>query len=126
MINGKSVFSYKFDDLTFQDGKKIDLLIDYKAYNIDKIRIKKLYQNINSKFSFLENNDNYGLFKVVKDSLYNIKIIFEDINKNKSIVSMIIKGSKNENRFDFSENDIEDKLYHPDIEYEKKYERFKI
>ena len=87
MINGKSVFSYKFDDLTFQDGKKIDLLIDYKAYNIDKIRIKKLYQNINSKFSFLENVDNYGLFSVVEDSLYNIKIIFEDINKNKSIVN---------------------------------------
>ena len=126
MINGKSVFSYKFDDLTFQDGKKIDLLIDYKAYNIDKIRIKKLYQNINSKFSFLEKNDNYGLFSVVEDSLYNIKIIFEDINKNKSIVSMIIKGSKNENRFDFSESDIESKLYHPDLEYEKKYENLKF
>ena len=126
MINGKSVFSYKFDDLTFQDGKKIDLLIDYKAYNIDKIRIKKLYQNINSKFSFLENGDNYGLFNVVEDSLYNIKIIFEDINKNKSIVSMIIKGSKNENRFDFSESDIESKLYHPDLEYEKKYENLKF
>ena len=126
MINGKSVFSYKFDDLTFQDGKKIDLLIDYKAYNIDKIRIKKLYQNINSKFSFLENGENYGLFNVVEDSLYNIKIIFEDINKNKSIVSMIIKGSKNENRFDFSESDIESKLYHPDLEYEKKYENLKF
>ena len=126
MINGKSVFSYKFDELTFQDGKKIDLLIDYKAYNIDKIRIKKLYQNINSKFSFLEKNDNYGLFRVVEDSLYNIKIIFEDINKNKSIVSMIIKGSKNENRFDFSESDIESKLYHPDLEYEKKYENLKF
>ena len=126
IINGKSVFSYKFDDLTFQDGKKIDLLIDYKAYNIDKIRIKKLYQNKNSKFSFLENGDNYGLFNVVEDSLYNIKIIFEDINKNKSIVSMIIKGSKNENRFDFSESDIESKLYHPDLEYEKKYENLKF
>ena len=126
MINGKSVFSYKFDDLTFQDGKKIDLLIDYKAYNIDKIRIKKLYQNINSKFSFLENSDNYGLFNVVEDSLYKIKIIFEDINKNKSIVNMIIKGSKNENRFDFSESDIESKLYHPDLEYEKKYENLKF
>ena len=32
---------------------------------------------------------------------------------------MIIKGSKNENRFDFSESDIESKLYHPDLEYEK-------
>ena len=126
IINGKSVYSYKFDDLIFQDGKKIDLLIDYKAYNIDKIRIKKLYQTINSKFSFLEKNDNRGLFKVVEDSLYNIKIIFEDINKNKSIVSYDFKGSKNENRFDFSENDIEDKLYHTDMEYEKKFQRFKF
>ena len=127
-INGKSFFSYKFDDLTFQDGKKIDLLIDYESYNIDKTRIKKLFQNINSKFSFLENNDTYGLFKVIEDSLYNIKIIFEDINKNKSIVNMVIKGSKNENRFHFSESDIEGKVYHPDIEYEKKYENlsFKI
>ncbi len=126
IINDESYYSYKFDNLIFPDGKKIDLLIDYKAYNIDKIRIKKLYQNINSKFSFLENNDNYGLFKVVEDSLYNIKIIFEDINKNKSIVSMIIQGSKNENRFDFSESDIESKLYYPDLEYEKKYENLKF
>ena len=32
----------------------------------------------------------YGLFKVIKDSIYNIKIIFEDINKNKSIVSLVL------------------------------------
>ena len=39
---------------------------------------------------------------------------------------MIIKGSKNENRFDFSESDIESKLYHPDLKYEKKYENLKL
>ena len=120
-INGKRFYSYKFDDLIFPDGKKIDLLIDYEAYNIDKIRIKKLYQTIDSKFSFLENNDNRGLFKVIKDSLYNIKIIFEDINKNKSIVSLVVKGSENEKSYNFSENEIEDKLYYTDMEYERKF-----
>ena len=72
-INGKRFYSYKFDDLIFPDGKKIDLLIDYEAYNIDKIRIKKLYQTIDSKFSFLENNDNRGLLKVIKDSIMEKK-----------------------------------------------------
>jgi len=120
-INGKRFYSYKFDDLIFQDGKKIDLLIDYEAYNIDKIRIKKLFQTIDSKFSFLETNDNHGLFKVIKDSLYNIKIIFEDINKNKSIVSLVLKGAENEKSYNFSENEIEDKLYHTDMEYERKF-----
>ena len=117
IINEKSIFSYKFDSLIFPDGKKIDLLIDYKAYNFDKIRIKKLYQTTNSKFSFLEDNDNYGLFEVTKDSLYNIKIIFEDINKNKSIVKMVVKGGENENKFNFSQNEIDDNLYRTDMEY---------
>ena len=120
-INGENVFSYRFDDLIFPDGKKIDLLIDYEAYNIKKSRIKKLYQTINSKFSFLENNNSNGLFKIIKDSLYNIKIVFEDFNKNKSIVKFVIKGAEKENIINYSENDIEDRLYHPDIEYEKRY-----
>ena len=126
IINGKSIYSYKFDNLIFPDGKKIDLLIDYKAYNIDKIRIKRLYQTINSKFSFLENNTNYGLFRVIKDSLYNIKIIFEDINKNKSVVSMVLKGTENQKTFDFSFKNVEDKLYHSDMEYEKKFKNLNL
>ena len=125
-INGKRFYSYKFDDLIFPDGKKIDLLIDYEAYNIDKIRIKKLFQTTDSKFSFLESNDNHGLFKVIKDSLYNIKIIFEDINKNKSIVSLVVKGAENEKSYNFSENEIEDKLYHTDMEYERKFKELNL
>ena len=126
IINGKSIYSYKFDNLIFPDGKKIDLLIDYKAYNIDKIRIKRLYQTINSKFSFLENNTNFGLFRVIKDSLYNIKIIFEDINKNKSVVSMVLKGTENQKNFDFSFKNVEDELYHSDMEYEKKFKNLNL
>tara|TARA_B100000941_G_C28500756_1_gene554031 strand:+ start:246 stop:1943 length:1698 start_codon:yes stop_codon:yes gene_type:complete len=126
IINGKSIYSYKFDNLIFPDGKKIDLLIDYKAYNIDKIRIKRLYQTINSKFSFLEKNTNYGLFRVIKDSLYNIKIIFEDINKNKSVVSMVLKGTENQKNFDFSFKNVEDELYHSDMEYEKKFKNLNL
>lgn len=125
-INGESIFSYKFDELIFKDGKKIDLLIDYEAYNVENIRIKKLYQTINSKFSFLENNGSNGLFKIMKDSLYNIKIVFEDFNKNKSVVKMVIKGAESQNIFNYSESDIEDKLYHPDIEYEKKFKKLNL
>lgn len=125
-INGESVFSYKFDELLFKDGEKIDLLIDYEAYNVENIRIKKLYQTINSKFSFLENNESNGLFKIMKDSLYNIKIVFEDFNKNKSIAKMVIKGAESQNIFNYSESDIEDKLYHPDIEYEKKFKKLNL
>lgn len=125
-INGENIFSYKFDDLIFPDGKKIDLLIDYEAYNFEKIRIKKLHQTINSKFSFLKNNNSNGLFEIIKDSLYDIKIVFEDFNKNKSIVNIVVKGAENENIVNYSESDTEDKLYHPDIEYEKKYKKLNV
>ena len=121
-INGKKIFSYKFDDLSFPEGKKIDLLIDYEAYNIDKIRIKKLYQTIESKFSFLKKDNNNGLFKVLKDSIYNVKILFEDFNKNKSIVKMVLIGDDKENDLYFSKNDFNDKSYQPDKEYKVKYE----
>ena len=121
-INGKKIFSYKFDEFTFPDGKKIDLLIDYEAYNIDKIRIKKLYQTIKTKFSFLNKGDNNGLFKVLKDSIYNVKILFEDFNKNKSIVKMILIGDDKDNDLYFSKNDFNEKPYKPDKEYKVKYE----
>ena len=121
-INGEKVYSYKFDDLIFSDGKKIDLLIDYEAYNIDKIRIKKLYQSIESEFSFLEKNKYNGLFKVVKDSIYNVKILFEDFNKNISEVKMVLVGKDKEDDLYFSKNEFNDNPYKPNKEYEVKYQ----
>lgn len=121
-INGQKKFSYSFDELIFSDGKKIDLLIDYEAFNIDKIRIKKLYQTIEPKFSFLEKDFKNGLFKVVKDSIYNVEIRFEDFNKNKSIVKLILIGDNKEDDLYFSEKEFNDKQYHPDEEYKVKYE----
>ena len=121
-INGEKVYSYKFDDLIFSDGKKINLLIDYEAYNIDKIRIKKLYQSIESEFSFLEKNKYNGLFKVVKDSIYNVKILFEDFNKNISEVKMVLVGKDKEDDLYFSKNEFNDNPYKPNKEYEVKYQ----
>ena len=121
-INGEKVYSYKFDDLIFSDGKKIDLLIDYEAYNVDKIRIKKLYQSIESEFSFLEKNKYNGLFKVVKDSIYNVKILFEDFNKNISEVKMVLVGEDREDDLYFSKNEFNDNPYKPNKEYEVKYQ----
>ena len=54
-----SVPLYVPDEIEDKFGDKIDLLIDYEAYNIDKIRIKKLYQSIESEFSFLETQETY-------------------------------------------------------------------
>ncbi len=125
-INGEKVYSYKFDDLIFSDGKKIDLLIDYEAYNIDKIRIKKLYQSIESEFSFLEKNKYNGLFKVVKDSIYNVKILFEDFNKNISEVKLVLVGEDREDDLYFSKNEFNDKPYKPYKEYEVKYQSLNL
>lgn len=125
-INGEKVYSYKFDDLIFSDGKKIDLLIDYEAYNIDKIRIKKLYQSIESEFSFLEKNKYNGLFKVVKDSIYNVKILFEDFNKNISEVKLVLVGEDREDDLYFSKNEFNDKPYKPNKEYEVKYQSLNL
>ena len=126
IVNGEKKFSYKFDELIFPDGKKIDLLIDYEAFNFDKIRIKKLYQTIKSKFSFLEKDFKNGLFKVVEDSIYNVEIRFEDFYKNKSIVKIILIGDNKEDDLHFSKSDFKEKRYNPEEEYNVKYESLNL
>ena len=126
IINGEKKFSYSFDELNFSDGKKIDLLIDYEAFNIDKIRIKKLFQTIEPKFSFLLKDFKSGLFKVVKDSIYDVEVRFEDFNKNMSVVKMILAGDSKEDDLYFPKSAFNDKQYHPNQEYNVKYELFNL
>ena len=53
LINGRSVFSYTFDKIDFSDGKKIDALIDFTTYRDERIRIQKLFRDLNVNYSFL-------------------------------------------------------------------------
>ena len=45
-LNGKEMIQYTFDKISFDDGKYISTLIDYKTYATEGIRIQKLYRDL--------------------------------------------------------------------------------
>lgn len=92
LVNGSSRFSYTFDEINFQDGKKINTLIDYPTYKKERIRIQKLFRNSDVGFSFLTKEAPNGFIKFEEGRSYQIQLIVEDFEHNKTYVSFYAQG----------------------------------
>ena len=91
-VNGSSRFSYTFDEINFEDGKKINTLIDYPTYQKERIRIQKLFRNTDVGFSFLTKDAPNGFIKFEEGRSYQIQLIVEDFEHNKTYVSFYAQG----------------------------------
>ncbi|MGB1971816.1 MAG: M23 family metallopeptidase [Flavobacteriaceae bacterium] len=96
LVNGQKHFSYTFDKIDFSDGKKINALIDYISYRKERIRIQKLFRNMDLDFSFLSKDDPHGMITFKAGSAYQIEVIVEDFKQNKSVVSFYVEGMPSE------------------------------
>ena len=92
LVNGSSRFSYTFDKINFDDGKKINTLIDYPTYKKERIRIQKLFRNSDVGFSFLAKEDPNGYVKFEEGRSYQIQLVVEDFEHNKTYVSFYAQG----------------------------------
>ncbi|MEL0301002.1 MAG: M23 family metallopeptidase [Flavobacteriaceae bacterium] len=100
-VNGEETFSYTFDKIDFRDGKKIDALIDYPTYREERIRIQKLFRDLDVDYSFLPKTAPNGFVDFEKDRAYQIEIVVEDYNRNKTYISFYVEGKE-----DFPEDHI--------------------
>lgn len=114
-VNGEETFSYTFDKIDFRDGKKIDALIDYPTYREERIRIQKLFRDLDVDYSFLPKTAPNGFVDFEKDRAYQIEIIVEDYNRNKTYISFYVEGKE-----DFPEDDHITAMKNP-IETDKEY-----
>ena len=93
-VNGEETFSYTFDKIDFRDGKKIDALIDYPTYREERIRIQKLFRDLDVDYSFLPKIAPNGFVDFEKDRAYQIEIIVEDYTRNKTYISFYVEGKE--------------------------------
>lgn len=93
-VNGRETFSYTFDKIDFRDGKKIDALIDYSTYREERIRIQKLFRDLDVDYSFLPKTAPDGFMNFEKDRAYQVEIIVEDYTRNKTYISFYVEGKE--------------------------------
>lgn len=93
-VNGTAYFSYQFDKIDFRDGKKIDALIDYSTYLEERIRIQKLFRDIDVDYSFLPKSTPDGLIRFEQDRAYQVQIVLEDFAQNTTYVSFYVEGKE--------------------------------
>ena len=93
-VNGEEKFSYTFDKIDFRDGKKIDALIDYPTYREERIRIQKLFRDLDVDYSFLPKTAPDGFVNFEKDRAYQIEIVVEDYTHNKTYISFYVEGKE--------------------------------
>lgn len=119
-LNGEIISNYTYSSIKFDDSQYINLLIDYKTYKNEKLRIQKLFNPNNSIFSFIETNKKNGKFIIEENKSYDLLIEISDYKKNMSKVEMKIKGRK---KMSFDSIIEEGELILPENEYFFKFKK---
>ena len=91
ILNGQTIFSYKFDTYSFDDTRYINALIDYSKYKKTKQRVQKLFMNAKYNLPFIKTDEAKGqIFPVPNlDGIYRVEV--GDFFGNKTIISVPIQ-----------------------------------
>lgn len=93
-LNGVPQFEYKMDQMSFNDSKFINLLIDYKEYTLKKRRIQRFNIHPEQKASFLDLSGTNGEMELRPGMSYQILVEVSDYNGNSSYVEAYITGTE--------------------------------
>ena len=117
----KLINSITFDSFFFEESIKINTLIDYPYYIINKQRILKLFKEEENDLSIYTNENNGFIDIKKKSSIYKVKI--SDIKGNNVFINIPINfGESNQKITTNSENILFEKKIDNKLEYDFKYE----
>lgn len=91
-VNGSLAFAYTFDTISFDDGKKINTMVDYKTYREERFRIQKLFRNNDVSFTFLPPEAANGYINFEAGRAYQIQLVLQDYQANTTYVSFYVNG----------------------------------
>ncbi|MDB4152765.1 M23 family metallopeptidase [Flavobacteriaceae bacterium] len=125
-LNGKEMIQYTFDKISFDDGKYINTLIDYKTYTTEGIRIQKLFRDLPYGFSFLPKDAPNGILNFEAGRSYLLQISLEDFHGNKTYVESYIEGNReittdNKKKLQIAENTVK-----PELDYLFEFENQEV
>ena len=125
-LNGKEMIQYTFDKISFDDGKYISTLIDYKTYATEGIRIQKLYRDLPYGFSFLPKDTPDGILNFEAGRSYQLQIILEDFHGNKTYVESYIEGKKEVTTDKKKKQGIVENTVNPELDYLFEFENQEV
>lgn len=125
-LNGKEMIQYTFDKISFDDGKYISTLIDYKTYATEGIRIQKLFRDLPYGFSFLPKDAPNGILNFEAGRSYLLQISLEDFHGNKTYVESYIEGNREINTDNKKNLQIAENTVKPELDYLFKFENQEV
>lgn len=92
-LNGKTLFSYKFDTFSFDETGYVNALIDYERYLSTKKKVQKMFFDKPYSLSVLTVDPNKGVFNVKLGQNYNYSIVLSDYHGNKTTIVIPVEFS---------------------------------
>jgi hypothetical protein len=91
--NGKTLFNYQFDEMSFEEGRFINAMIDYNRYKKLKSRVQKLFMKQPFAWSNVDLNVDNGVIAVAPNYTQTNKIEVSDVNGNTTSINIPIEYS---------------------------------
>ncbi|MCC9042977.1 M23 family metallopeptidase [Myroides sp. M-43] len=92
-VNGKALFSYKFDSFSFSETGYVNALIDYERYLSTKKKVQKLFFEKPYSLSVLSVDVNKGVFNIKSGENYNYTVVLSDYHGNKTTIVIPVEHS---------------------------------
>jgi len=92
-VNGKPLFSYRFDTFSFNETGYVNALIDYERYLNTKKKVQKLFFEKPYSLSVLTVDPSKGVFNVKSGQNYNYSIVLSDYHGNRTTISIPVEFS---------------------------------
>ncbi|SHL75872.1 M23 family metallopeptidase [Myroides odoratimimus] len=90
-VNGKALFSYKFDTFSFSETGYVNALIDYERYVSTKKKVQKLFYEKPYSLSVLKVDPTKGIISVKSGQNYNYSIVLSDYHGNKKTINIPVE-----------------------------------
>lgn len=93
-VNGKKIFGYNVQSVSFDESRYINNFIDYERSVKKKQKLIKCFKDPNTKLSIYKGLQNEGLLLVKDSAEYNVEITASDVEGNKTKIVVPVTGKK--------------------------------
>lgn len=86
-IDQEPVFSFKMDNLSFDQGRYVNSHLDFEELIRNNRWIHRLYLQPGNKMDIYQNTENRGILKLEDGKIHTVKIVVADAFKNENVLT---------------------------------------
>lgn len=93
-VNGQKIYEFKAEEFAFYETNLINVLIDYKRFQLLKQRIQKSFNQYKYNLSLTKDSSTNGIITIENGLNYIVEIVAKDFKGNKQKITIPITGKK--------------------------------